>query len=86
MITEGEINAKTPEEQAKQYKMIADKYKQMLRCKVCNTRTKDVLLAKCCHLFCRECITKNLQIRQRSCPTCRQKFTFDDVKQLWLES
>ena len=63
-----------------------DTYKSMLRCKVCNVHMKDVVLSKCSHLFCKDCIMTNLQMRQRHCPTCRHKYTADDVKRIWWDS
>ncbi len=80
------MNVKDPAEQVKLYKTALDTYKNMLRCTVCKTRNKDVVLARCCHLFCRDCIMENLQMRQRQCPTCRQKFTKEDIKQIWWDS
>ena len=57
----------------------------MLKCKVCNTRNKNVVLSRCYHTFCKECINANLEARQRKCPTCRHKITHDDVNQLYWE-
>ena len=45
-------------------------YKGMVECKVCHTRHKSVILTRCFHLFCRECIDTAMATRQRRCPTC----------------
>jgi len=33
-----------------------------LTCKVCETRPKDAVIAKCMHAFCGECLQKNLDV------------------------
>ena len=45
-------------------------YKGMMECKVCHSRHKSVILTRCFHLFCRECIDTAMATRQRRCPTC----------------
>ena len=54
----------------------------MLRCSVCKDRFKCVAIARCYHLFCKECIDENLRNRQRKCPACGEKFGADDVRTL----
>ena len=80
------MDTKDPQEEVKVTRLAIDKLTAMMKCKVCNMRRKDIVLAKCYHMFCRECITKNLHMRQRLCPTCRHKFTGDDIKPLWWDS
>mgnify|MGYP003564541240 FL=1 len=59
------------------------RYRKMVRCFLCSDRIKDVVIAKCFHAFCRQCIEENLAKRQRKCPTCQTKFGADDVKTFW---
>ncbi|XP_027075191.1 E3 ubiquitin-protein ligase BRE1-like 2 isoform X4 [Coffea arabica] len=54
--------------------------KAILKCGVCFDRPKEVLIAKCYHLFCNPCIQRNLEIRHRKCPACGMAFGQSDVK------
>jgi E3 ubiquitin-protein ligase BRE1 len=36
------------------------------------------------HTFCRECIQKRLDVRNRKCPACALQFDFQSVKDLFL--
>jgi len=57
---------------------------KMLRCSVCNTNFKDVVITRCFHMFCRSCTEKNLANRHRKCPACGDKFGADDVKAVYF--
>lgn len=57
---------------------------KMLKCSVCQDRHKDVIISKCFHMFCKECIDSNLKARNRKCPTCKKMFGQDDVKNVWF--
>lgn len=59
-------------------------YKQLLKCNTCQMRHKEVALNKCMHVFCRECIDKRLETRQRKCPTCAEPFGASDVRTIFL--
>jgi E3 ubiquitin-protein ligase BRE1 len=59
-------------------------YKQLLRCNTCNLRHKSVALNRCMHVFCKECIDKRLETRQRKCPICTEPFGTNDVRQIFL--
>lgn len=58
--------------------------KARLRCSVCSHRDQNVIITKCCHTFCRECINENLKVRLRKCPGCGVKFGEDDVKPIFI--
>jgi E3 ubiquitin-protein ligase BRE1 len=58
--------------------------KKMLRCAVCSDRTKDVVMKRCFHSFCRQCIEERLAARLRKCPLCNNQFGKDDVMPLYL--
>jgi E3 ubiquitin-protein ligase BRE1 len=56
----------------------------MLRCFVCRDRFKNAVITRCYHLFCNECIDRNLKNRNRKCPACGEKFGSDDVKTVYF--
>lgn len=56
----------------------------LLNCSVCNVRWKNVIITKCYHLFCRECVNENLKVRSRKCPACSKSFGQDDVHEIYL--
>lgn len=56
----------------------------MLKCSTCRLRFKAVIITRCMHLFCRECVDARLANRQRKCPTCGAAFGKDDVSQIFL--
>lgn len=51
----------------------------MLKCSTCTQRFKEVIINRCGHLFCKECIEDRLANRQRKCPSCGIAFGKDDV-------
>ncbi|POM75138.1 Zinc finger, RING-type domain containing hypothetical protein, partial [Phytophthora palmivora] len=57
---------------------------KLVNCSVCQDRRKDVIISKCFHMFCKECIDNNLKSRNRKCPTCKKMFGHDDVKTVWF--
>lgn len=57
----------------------------MVRCSLCSSNLKDVVINKCFHAFCKSCIDTNLEKRQRKCPRCKTKFGSADVRTFyWL--
>ncbi|KAL8529090.1 hypothetical protein ACS0TY_006526 [Phlomoides rotata] len=54
--------------------------KAILKCGVCLDRPKEVVIVKCFHLFCNQCIQRNLEIRHRKCPGCGTAFGQNDVR------
>jgi len=58
--------------------------KDRLMCPVCNTRDKEVILLRCRHMFCRQCVDINIKNRSRKCPACAQRFDVKDVEDVWL--
>ncbi len=62
-----------------------DKLKKMIKCSICNNRDKSVILLKCFHTFCKECVDKNIENRYRMCPICRRKISAGEVKRFWWE-
>ncbi|XP_020587316.1 E3 ubiquitin-protein ligase BRE1-like 1 isoform X2 [Phalaenopsis equestris] len=69
--------------------------RSILRCRVCDERQNDVVIAKCYHLFCRQCIQRIIGSRRGrgsrrgsrrhpKCPTCSKSFLPDNVKPIYL--
>ncbi|GAA5830964.1 hypothetical protein JCM5353_004455 [Sporobolomyces roseus] len=52
---------------------------KMLKCSTCNLRFKSVIINRCGHTFCKECVDARLANRQRKCPNCGGMFGKDDV-------
>ena len=52
-----------------------------MTCPVCNERDRDVVLP-CNHMFCSECMGKNIESRKRKCPMCRLPIDKKDLKKI----
>ncbi|XP_074573606.1 LOW QUALITY PROTEIN: E3 ubiquitin-protein ligase BRE1-like 1 [Curcuma longa] len=59
-------------------------YRGILKCSICLDRQKEVVIAKCYHLFCHQCIQRTVSNRQRKCPTCGSSFGANDVKPIYI--
>eukprot|EP00475_Leptophrys_vorax_P022264 TRINITY_DN30304_c0_g1_i3.p1 TRINITY_DN30304_c0_g1~~TRINITY_DN30304_c0_g1_i3.p1 ORF type:complete len:181 (+),score=51.73 TRINITY_DN30304_c0_g1_i3:375-917(+) len=59
-------------------------YKKMLTCTVCDVNQKETIIVSCNHMFCRECINKNIKARNRSCPSCKKRFGENDVHSIYF--
>jgi E3 ubiquitin-protein ligase BRE1 len=59
-------------------------WKRYALCSQCHTNRKSVVITRCFHCFCKDCIDKNLQVRNRKCPACGDKFNHTDVHQIYL--
>lgn len=59
-------------------------YKEILKCSVCLDRPKEVVITKCYHLFCNNCVQKIIETRHRKCPTCAASFGANDVKPVYI--
>ncbi|KDO27926.1 hypothetical protein SPRG_07200 [Saprolegnia parasitica CBS 223.65] len=57
--------------------------RKKLKCSVCQDALKDVIISKCSHMFCKDCMDANLKARNRKCPTCKKMFGQDDLKSVW---
>jgi E3 ubiquitin-protein ligase BRE1 len=54
-------------------------YRTMAMCSVCTVRWKNTTLVSCGHVFCKECVDKRTETRQRRCPSCNKGFGTGDV-------
>lgn len=59
-------------------------WKKIAQCGVCEFRVKDTCITRCMHVFCKECIDKRLETRQRKCPQCGGMFGPGDVKAIYI--
>ncbi|KAI0499756.1 hypothetical protein KFK09_017964 [Dendrobium nobile] len=59
-------------------------YKGILKCRICHDHQKEVVIAKCYHLFCSQCVQKTIESRHRKCPTCSVSFGPNDVKSIYI--
>lgn len=59
-------------------------YKSLLKCNTCNVKDKDTVLTKCMHVFCKDCIDKRVETRQRKCPNCGEPFSQSEVKTIYI--
>ncbi|KTW28877.1 hypothetical protein T552_01506 [Pneumocystis carinii B80] len=59
-------------------------YKSMAKCSVCETKWKNTAISLCGHIFCKECINKRIETRQRRCPSCNRGFGIGDILQVHL--
>ncbi|XP_072032678.1 E3 ubiquitin-protein ligase BRE1B-like [Amphiura filiformis] len=60
-------------------------YKEQLTCPCCKKGRKDVVLTKCFHVFCFDCIKTRYDTRQRKCPKCNHGFGANDYHRIWLD-
>lgn len=61
-----------------------DAYKHVLNCNVCQgERQKAVIITRCWHMFCEECVQKRIASRARKCPGCSLAFAESDVQRLY---
>ena len=63
---------------------ILESYRKKVKCSLCLHNDKDAIISKCMHAFCRECIQRRLDNRNRKCPACGLQFDFQSVKDLFL--
>lgn len=52
--------------------------KKLCWCTVCDKNIKNTVLTTCRHVMCKECIDKQLALRQRRCPICGKAFGAND--------
>ncbi|KAL1755624.1 hypothetical protein FB107DRAFT_274640 [Schizophyllum commune] len=62
-----------------------DMQMKMLKCSTCKLNFRSVILTKCMHTFCKDCIDARLTTRQRRCPSCDLTFTSSEVHKFYLQ-
>eukprot|EP00020_Sapocribrum_chincoteaguense_P008143 CAMPEP_0170756578 /NCGR_PEP_ID=MMETSP0437-20130122/14096_1 /TAXON_ID=0 /ORGANISM="Sexangularia sp." /LENGTH=1114 /DNA_ID=CAMNT_0011095763 /DNA_START=58 /DNA_END=3402 /DNA_ORIENTATION=+ len=58
-------------------------YRRRLLCAVCNDRPFNAVIRKCWHVFCVDCLERNVRDRLRKCPSCGLRFGADDVQRIY---
>ena len=60
---------------------------KMIRCSVCNARNKSMIISRCFHLLCKECVDVcKKSPKNMKCPTCGERFFKDDIKAVYFTS
>lgn len=59
-------------------------FRGILKCCICHERQKEVVITKCYHLFCSQCVQRIIESRHRKCPTCSASFGPNDVKPIYI--
>ena len=70
----------------KDMELVLDGFRRKVKCSLCMHNDKDAIISKCMHAFCRECIQRRLDNRNRKCPACALQFDYQSVKDLFLTS
>lgn len=63
---------------------VLEHLRRKVKCSLCTINDKDAIINKCNHAFCRECLQKRLDVRNRKCPACAVQFDYQSVKDLFL--
>ncbi|KAF1869071.1 hypothetical protein Lal_00048351 [Lupinus albus] len=75
-----ELSSETGEEAVRKVEDELMVCKNMIKCTVCYDRLKEVVIVKCCHMFCSQCIQRNIELRHRKCHACGTAFGQSDVR------
>ncbi|MBZ3878513.1 E3 ubiquitin-protein ligase BRE1A [Sciurus carolinensis] len=59
-------------------------YKACLTCPCCNVRKKDVVLTKCFHVFCFDCVKTCYDTHQSKCPKCNAAFDASGFHRIYI--
>nr|GMD23119.1 E3 ubiquitin-protein ligase BRE1-like 2 isoform X1 [Ipomoea batatas] len=78
--TVDELTSQSGEDEIQKLQNEINECKATLKCGVCIDRQKEVVIAKCYHMFCYPCIQRNLEMRHQRCPGCGTTFGQNDVK------
>jgi Zinc finger, C3HC4 type (RING finger) len=54
----------------------AERYRELLMCPICMTKTKNTSLKPCGHLLCGDCVKAIIKIGSGKCPVCRSTKSF----------
>ena len=61
------------------------RYKAMVTCIVCEKNMVDSIVRPCNHLFCKQCLDKRFELRQRQCPKCMISISKTNVSDVYFE-
>ena len=79
------INVEEMKKENDELKRENEKFREMIHCKVCKTKIKNVVITKCFHTFCQGCIDASIESRKRRCPICRAQISQNDVKKIFWD-
>eukprot|EP00768_Dysnectes_brevis_P003108 gnl/Dysnectes_brevis/2241_a2620_980.p1 GENE.gnl/Dysnectes_brevis/2241_a2620_980~~gnl/Dysnectes_brevis/2241_a2620_980.p1 ORF type:complete len:664 (+),score=164.09 gnl/Dysnectes_brevis/2241_a2620_980:101-2092(+) len=75
----GLLDGCVDEDRLIQLKTKVDELKNMLKCSVCRERPVSHVIRICGHVYCLDCLEKNISTRNRNCPDCGKRFDRSDV-------
>ncbi|RDI86437.1 hypothetical protein Vi05172_g3630 [Venturia inaequalis] len=61
-----------------------DLLRRVAYCQNCRENLKDTVINVCGHTFCKDCVKKRVDTRQRKCPACMKPFGNNDTKTIHL--
>jgi hypothetical protein len=69
------------------HRMKVVELREKLGCPTCKGENERNCILPCFHMFCRECLEKNIESRNRKCPFCRKNFDKKEIKNIpWCSS
>ncbi|KAG1715752.1 hypothetical protein ID866_1420 [Astraeus odoratus] len=58
---------------------------KIMKCSTCKQGMREVVLTKCMHTFCKNCVDTRISTRQRRCPHCNLAFAQSDVQTVYFQ-
>ncbi|KAL4074257.1 BRE1 E3 ubiquitin ligase-domain-containing protein [Scleroderma citrinum] len=58
---------------------------KIMKCSTCKQGMREVVLTKCMHTFCKNCVDTRISTRQRRCPHCNLAFSQSDVQTVYFQ-
>ncbi|KIM69037.1 hypothetical protein SCLCIDRAFT_1208453 [Scleroderma citrinum Foug A] len=58
---------------------------KIMKCSTCKQGMREVILTKCMHTFCKNCVDTRITTRQRRCPNCNLAFAQSDVQPVYFQ-
>lgn len=72
------------EDEIKYLRHEVENYKKQVNCTNCQQNPKEMVLISCGHLFCTDCVEREIQQRRRKCPYCQKKYTNEEFKKVLM--
>ncbi|KAI6045964.1 hypothetical protein EDC04DRAFT_1857115 [Pisolithus marmoratus] len=58
---------------------------KLMKCSTCKQGLREVVLTKCMHTFCKNCVDTRVSTRQRRCPHCNLGFAQSDAQTVYFQ-
>ncbi|KAI6032839.1 hypothetical protein F5J12DRAFT_186954 [Pisolithus orientalis] len=58
---------------------------KLMKCSTCKQGMREVVLTKCMHTFCKNCVDTRISTRQRRCPHCNLAFAQSDAQTVYFQ-